>query len=150
TDMPNFFVEAITISSGKLFTDVKEIEVPPESRVLDIAVEPSSETYKPGQKATVNLKITDSTGKPFLGSRVLAIYDKSVEYISGVSKVKGIKAFFWKWRRMHYIVGETNLMRIFANFVPEGKRAMESLGIFGETAADEYADRSAAPNSIHA
>ena len=29
-DMPNFFVEAITISNGKLHTVVKEIIVPPE------------------------------------------------------------------------------------------------------------------------
>ena len=41
-DMPNFFVEALTISGGKVFTDVKEIVVPPASRMLDVKVTPSA------------------------------------------------------------------------------------------------------------
>ena len=32
---------------------------------------------------------------------MVAIYDKSVEYISGGSNVPEIKEFFWKWRRHH-------------------------------------------------
>jgi alpha-2-macroglobulin len=136
-DMPNFFIEAVTVSGGKLYTEIKEIVVPPEKRVLDVAVEPSSDTYKPGQKATVNLKLTDSNGKPFIGSTVLAIYDKAVEYISGGSNVQDIKAFFWKWRRTHYAQSETNLMRMFWNLVEQNKRAMDNLGIFGETVTEE-------------
>ena len=50
-DMPNFFVEAVTIADGKVFTQAKQIVVPPEQRVLDVTVTPSSDTYKPGQKA---------------------------------------------------------------------------------------------------
>ena len=46
------------------------------------------------RKAKVNLKLTDSAGKPFVGSTVVAIYDKSVEYISGGSNVEDIKVFF--------------------------------------------------------
>ncbi len=80
-----------------------------------MAVTPSSETYKPGEKATVNVKLTDSAGKPFVGSTVVAIYDKAVEYISGGSNVEDIKAFFWKWQRTHYPQNETNLMRQFGN-----------------------------------
>jgi len=40
--MPNFFVEAVTIGGGRLYDEVKEIVVPPESRVLDVSVKPSS------------------------------------------------------------------------------------------------------------
>ena len=57
-DMPNIFVEALTISDGKVHDDVREIAIPPESRVVDIAVEPSQKMYKPGQKAKVKLKLT--------------------------------------------------------------------------------------------
>ena len=49
----------------------------------------------------MKIKLTDSAGKPFVGSTVVAIYDKSVEYISGGSNVPEIKEFFWKWRRHH-------------------------------------------------
>jgi uncharacterized protein YfaS (alpha-2-macroglobulin family) len=130
-DMPNFFIEALTIAGGKLFTETREIVVPPERRVIDVEVTPSSETYKPGEKADVTLKLTDGSGKPFLGSTVVAIYDKAVEYISGGSNVQDIKAFFWKWRRTHYSQGETNLMRMFANLVPSSQQGMDDLGIFG-------------------
>ena len=70
-DMPNFFVEALTVAGGKVHSEGREIAVPPESRVVDVAVEPSSPTYKPGQKAKVKLKLTGPDGKPFAGSTVL-------------------------------------------------------------------------------
>ncbi len=79
--------------------EMREIAIPPESRVVDIAVEPSQKTYKPGQKAKVKLRLTGPDGKPFIGSTVLAVYDKSVEYISGGSNVPDIMEFFWKWKR---------------------------------------------------
>ena len=39
-DMPNFFVEAVTIADGRVYTETKEIVVPPEKRVLNVAIEP--------------------------------------------------------------------------------------------------------------
>ena len=97
--MPNFFVEAVTVADGRVYTEMKEIVVPPEKRVLNVEVKPSAEAYKPGEKAKVKIKLTDFNGEPFVGSTVVAIYDKSVEYISGGSNVPEIKEFFWKWRR---------------------------------------------------
>ncbi|HKD35479.1 MAG TPA: alpha-2-macroglobulin, partial [Pirellulales bacterium] len=129
-DMPNFFVEALTIADGKVYSDVKEIVVPPEQRVLNLAVQPSRDTYKPGQKATVAVKLTDLAGKPFVGSTVLAIYDKAVEYISGGSNVPDIKEFFWKWRRSHYSYAESNLGRLFYNLLHSGETPMSDLGVF--------------------
>ncbi len=35
-DMPNFFVEAVTIADGRVYTETHEIVVPPENRVLNI------------------------------------------------------------------------------------------------------------------
>ena len=62
-DMPNIFVEALTVADGKVHDEVREIAVPPESRVVDIAIEPSQKTYKPGQKAKVKLKLTGPDGQ---------------------------------------------------------------------------------------
>ncbi len=75
-DMPNFFVEAVTIADGKVYTEAKEIVVPPEKRILNVEIQPSKEAYKPGEKAKVKLKLTDFSGEPFVGSTVVAIYDK--------------------------------------------------------------------------
>ena len=40
-DMPNLFVEALTVADGKVHSEAREIAVPPESRVVDLAVEPA-------------------------------------------------------------------------------------------------------------
>src|SRR5262249_21328964 len=100
-DMPNMFVEALTVAGGKVHDEAREIPIPPESRVLDLAVEPAQKTYKPGQKAKVKVKVTrpreagpgEPRGAPFTGSIVLAVYDKAVEYISGGSGLRDIKEF---------------------------------------------------------
>ncbi len=47
-DMPNFFVEAMTVANGQVYTECKEIVVPPEKRVLSVEVEPSAKEYRPG------------------------------------------------------------------------------------------------------
>ena len=96
----------------------KTIVVPPEKRIMNVGVQPSKEAYKPGEKAKVDIKLTDMAGHAFVGSTVVAIYDKSVEYISGGSNVPDIKEFFWKWRRQHYPRTESSLERWFWNLVP--------------------------------
>ena len=76
-DMPNFFVEAFTVADGRVYTETREVIVPPESRILGVAVMPSTEKYKPGEKAVVKLKLTGPDGKPYVGSTVVSIYDKA-------------------------------------------------------------------------
>jgi hypothetical protein len=75
-DMPNFFVEAVTVAGGKVFTEVKEIVVPPEKRVLNVEVLPNETEYLPGQDAVVKVKLTELNGEPFVGSTVVSVYDK--------------------------------------------------------------------------
>jgi len=130
-DMPNFFVEAITVSDGKVFEDVREIVVPPVKRIMNVEVIPNSETYKPGQKASVELRVTGLDGKPVVGQNVVAIYDKSLEYISGGSNVANIKEFFWKWRRTHDTAHQTNLSRMTHPMTKNGENRMQPLGANG-------------------
>ncbi|OGV64485.1 MAG: alpha-2-macroglobulin [Lentisphaerae bacterium RIFOXYB12_FULL_65_16] len=138
-DMPNFFVEALTVSDARIYSEVKEIVVPPEKRVLNVEVLPSATTYKPGETAKVRLKLTDFLGKPFKGSLVMTVYDKAVEYISGGSNVPEIKAFFWKWRRNHHAQQETNLDPYSQNVLKERERGMRPVGVFGDNADMEGA-----------
>jgi uncharacterized protein YfaS (alpha-2-macroglobulin family) len=140
-DMPNFFVEAMTVSGGRVHSETKEIVVPPEKRILNIAIDPSSKEYKPGQKATVKVRLTDHTGENFVGSTVVAIYDKAVEYISGGSNVGNIKEYFWKWRRHHYPRQSNNLSMVFTQLLKLKEYGMSQLGVFGylQEARDELA-----------
>lgn len=130
-DMPNFYIEAFTIADGKYHEELREVVVPPEKRVINVSIVPSQSEYKPGADATVKVKLTDSTGEPFVGSTVMTVYDKSVEYISGGSNVADIKEFFWKWRRSHHPNHDCTLDRWFANLLKNGEMAMSDLGVFG-------------------
>ncbi len=138
-DMPNFFVEAVTISAARVHTQVCEIHVPPAKRILNVDVVPSADVYQPGQQATIKLKLTDEAGQPFIGSTVLSIFDKSVEYISGGSNVPRIKEFFWKWRRQHQPHQESSLDRWSTNITPPNATPMQNIGVFGDPGADKTA-----------
>ena len=131
-DMPNFFIEAMTVAGGDVHTIVQQIVVPPEKRVLNVEVQPDADDYLPGAAANVTLKLTDVDGKPFVGSMVMSIYDRAVEYISGGSNVPEIREFFWKWTRNHHPQTEHNLERWVGNLLKQGETAMGNLGVFGE------------------
>ena len=85
----------------------------------------------------MKIKLTDFAGEPFVGSTVVAIYDKSLEYISGGSNVPEIKEFFWKWRRQHHPQTECSLDRWFQNLIPPKTVGMSNLGVFGGSVAEE-------------
>jgi len=135
-DMPNFFVEALTVSNGQVFDVVRDLVVPPESKILKVEVAPNSERYQPGQPAEVELKVTDQNGEPFTGSLVMSVYDRAVEYISGGSNVQDIKDFFWKWRRSHHAQKIDNLSPFSQVLFKHDEEQMEPLGVFGELVAD--------------
>lgn len=136
-DMPNFFVEALTISDGKVFTATQEVLVPPANRVANVEVVPSAKEYLPGEKGTIRLKFTDDEGNPFVGSTVLSVYDKALDAIAGGSNVPEIKEFFWQWRRGHHPQTIDSTTRYSYNLVPPGQMAMNNIGIFGETVVEE-------------
>jgi uncharacterized protein YfaS (alpha-2-macroglobulin family) len=137
SDMPNFFVEALTVADGKVHDESREIAIPPVSRVLDLAIQPAQTTYKPGQKATIKINVTGPDGRPFAGSTVVAVYDKAVEYISGGSNVPEIKEFFWKWKRAHHPQTESSFDVWFYNLLKNGETGMENVGLFGDLNADD-------------
>lgn len=131
-DMPNFFVEAITIANGKIHRALREVIVPPAKRILNIEVQPTKTAYKPGEEAKVKVKITDDRGQPYVGSTVLAVYDRAVDYISGGTNVSEIRSHFWKWRRNHNPNEQDTLKRYQPNLVPPGMVGMNNIGAFGQ------------------
>jgi hypothetical protein len=135
-DMPNFFVEGLTLSNGRIFVENRQIVVPPEKRVVNVAVVPSAHDFKPGAKAGVKLKLTDLAGKPVAGSVVLTVYDKSVEYITGGSNVSEIREYFWNWRREHFPQTESSLDRFSGNLLKPAEIPMNTIGIFGDLSSE--------------
>jgi uncharacterized protein YfaS (alpha-2-macroglobulin family) len=74
-DMPNFFVEAATVSNAKLHTATRELIVPPEKRILNVEVLPNESRVKPQAKGSIKVRITDQFGEPVKGQVALTIYD---------------------------------------------------------------------------
>ena len=135
-DMPNFFIEAATVSDAQVHTTVREIIVPPEKRVLNVAVLPSGDRFKPRADGKVKVRVTDQHGEPVKGSLALTIYDKSLEYISSGSNVADIKTYFWKWRR-HFSGGYAHTSTHHErNVVRRNAESMRTLGAFGHSLAD--------------
>jgi len=147
-DMPNFFVEALTVSRGQVFNRIQELMVPPTERVLNIELVTGKESYLPGAKAEVEVKVTDQAGAPVVGAVVLSVYDRAVEYISGGSNVSDIKEFFWKWKRNHSPSTENNLQRWFRQLLAQKETAMQNLGVFGEEVADRIDDEFQVNNQL--
>ncbi|MEM1303671.1 MAG: MG2 domain-containing protein, partial [Planctomycetota bacterium] len=152
-DMPNCFVEAVTVHGGRVHRAVREIIVPPESSVADVEVLPSSDEYRPGEEATIKLRVTDAKGEPVVGDTVVSIYDRSVDYIAfsgnafsgngGGSNTPDLREHFWKWRRSHRPHDEHSLMRYARNLVPPGERTLEPIGVFGWQVVDDLVDGAA-------
>lgn len=138
-DMPNFFVEAVTVRNGKVHTQLRQIAVPPEDRALQVEVAPAGEKteYKPGEKAKLRIRLRDASGEPFVGSAVVTMYDKAVEYISGGSNVPDIVKTFWDWKRHHHLRGENTLQKGSSNLLKPDETAMNNLGVFGDSTADD-------------
>ena len=134
-DIPNIAVQALTISEGSIHRAIREIIIPPVEKTLNVEVLTDSEKYRPQDKGSVKVRVTDHLGEPVGGSAVVAIYDKSLEYISGGSNVGEIKPFFWKkryLRRMHWV---ESILWLGGPVVKKNHPWMQSLGIFGSSLA---------------
>jgi len=131
-DMPNFFIDGVTVADGGVHSVTREIVLPPEKRKLGVEVIPAKAKLKPREKTSLTIRITDSEGKPYKGSAAISMYDKSLEYISGGSNVGDIVPFFWDWKRYHYGAGVVNSQNLVGSHMQLPKTTfMQQLGMFG-------------------
>lgn len=114
TSKPNFFVEATTVSKAQVHQEMRNILVPPEEGVMDVAVKFDKTEYKPGEEAIVHVNATLPDGSPAQGAQfALSAFDQSVLYIQ--PELAGpIAGFFHGRTRNHYQWHEANLRETFA------------------------------------
>ncbi len=132
-DMPNMFIEAITVHGAKVHSAVRQILLPPVSKLVEVTLEPAKSRVKPRETSMLRVILRDVQGKPVTGTAVLAVYDKSLEAITGGSNVGMIHENFWTWKN-HYYPGN-----VFG-FIPDSPgnllrpkaAGMQSLGRFGD------------------
>ncbi|HQL09060.1 MAG TPA: MG2 domain-containing protein, partial [Lentisphaeria bacterium] len=135
-DMPNFFVEAYTMANGVFHNVAREIIVPPEKKVIDVETV-AAEKVKPGATTELTLRLRDHEGRPVAGSVVVAVYDKSLDYIAGDSAERDIRAAFWKWRRSHHPDIHGAVMAwLLRNLLKENEKGYPYIGTFGQLLLD--------------
>jgi uncharacterized protein YfaS (alpha-2-macroglobulin family) len=150
-DQPNFFVEAVTIYDGTCHQETREIFVPPQERVLEVALQSDKAEYLPGEEAEITIQVADAQGHGLESSAVLAVYDRALEQIASDALPPDIREFFWKWRRHHHPQSVENLSRTTWPFGIQQMPSPEPLGIFGRSMADDadsFADKSPRPGNL--
>lgn len=136
-DMPNVFVEAVTLVDGHVVTETKQIVLPPEKRILNVEVVPEKSKYKPREKGKLTLRLRDENGEPYRGTTVVTVYDKSLEYISGGSNVTNIRDFFWNWKRYYGYSSLRHSQQLQGHNLSRKKAIlMRTLGRFGGNLVD--------------
>jgi len=78
---PNVFLNAAMVSDRQIFTDSKQIIVPPARNFLAVEVKPDREQYEPREEGTLIVTTRDHQGQPVSAEVALGFTDESVYYI---------------------------------------------------------------------
>ncbi len=131
-DMPNMFIEGVSVHGAKIHSAVRQILLPPVSRLIDVTLEPAKDRVKPRETSDLGITLRDADGKPFKGIAVLTVYDKSLEAITGGSNVGPILENFWSWKNDYYPAYNRGFIPGSPGNLQRPKESsMQSLGRFG-------------------
>ncbi|MFN8176327.1 MAG: carboxypeptidase regulatory-like domain-containing protein [bacterium] len=81
-DAPNIYLAASTVFQGTHKVRAVPIHVTSSARSLSIAVTPDRPTYRPGDRATVDVAVTDGYGRPVAAEVSLGVVDEAIYQIS--------------------------------------------------------------------
>ncbi len=81
SDVPNIFLDATLVSDRQIFTDEKQIVVPPVKNFLNVEVKADRNDYEPRDEGTLKVTTRDDQGKPVPAEVALSLADESVFYI---------------------------------------------------------------------
>ncbi len=132
-DMPNMYIEGVSVHGAKVHTAVRQILLPPVSKLIEVTLEPAKSRVKPRETSALRVTLRDAEGKPVIGTAVLTVYDKSLEAITGGSNVGVIHENFWTWKNNYY-PGDTghSIPDSPGNLLRPKTIGMQSLGRFGD------------------
>ena len=132
-DMPNMFIEGVSVHGAKVHTAVRQILLPPVSKVVEVTLEPAKSRVKPRETSALRVTLRDAEGKPVTGTAVLTVYDKSLEAITGGSNVGKIHENFWTWKNSYYPAQSADsIPHSPGNLLRPKTVGMQSLGRFGD------------------
>jgi hypothetical protein len=102
THVPNVYLSAQMVSDRQLFTDTKQVVVPPVKHFLNVEVTADKEQYLPREEGTLTVTARDADGKPVAAEVALGLVDESVYYIQQ-DYAGDPRQFFYGEKRSHYV-----------------------------------------------
>ena len=136
-DMPNMFIEGITVHGAGIHSAVRQILLPPVSNLINVTLDPAKKRVKPGEESSLVITLRDAEGRPVTGSTALTIYDKSLEALNGGSNVGPIERAFWTWKNLYSSRSYRNSLPYpSGNLLRPKVTGMQTLGRFGDVQTD--------------
>ncbi|MCX7877218.1 MAG: MG2 domain-containing protein, partial [Ignavibacteria bacterium] len=122
---PNFYITASYVTDGKFYTSSKSVMVIPETKFLNVNIGSDKTIYKPGESASLIVKVTDHQGNPVKNSELsLGVIDESIYAIKSDNTKEPAKFFYspkWYGAGMFYnenrsYYGYSRLITIYERF----------------------------------
>ncbi len=115
--VPNIFLGATLVSDRQIFTDQKQIIVPPIKNFLTVDVKPDRNEYEPRDEGTLTVTTRNDEGKPVSAEVALSLADESVFYIQN-DYAGDPRQFFFGTKRGQQIQTQSTLnQKCYANLI---------------------------------
>ena len=79
--VPNVFLNGVMVSDHQIFSDRKQVIVPPIKNFLNVEVELDRDQYQPQEKGTLTVTARNHKGKPVAAEVAVGLVDEAVYYI---------------------------------------------------------------------
>jgi alpha-2-macroglobulin len=106
--VPNIFLNANLVDDRQIFSDTKQIVVPPTKNFLTLDVKPDHSQYQPRDEGTFTVTTRDDTGKPVSAEVAFGLVDASVFYIQN-DYAGDPRQFYFGTKRQHPIQTQSTM-----------------------------------------
>jgi len=115
--VPNIFLGATLVSDRQIFTDTKQVIVPPTKNFLTVELKPDKPQYQPRDEATLTVTTKNDEGKPVSAEVSLGLVDESVFYIQSDYAGDPRQFYFGEKRGQHVQTQATMNQKAYAKLV---------------------------------
>ncbi|MBE7464180.1 MAG: tetratricopeptide repeat protein [Planctomycetes bacterium] len=127
---PNFFIQALSLRDGQVFTENREIFVPPAKQFLDVKVSSNKGSYQPGEKGTFSFETRGHDGQPVQAELAFTLFDSSILYFQR-ELAPEVKTFFFGQKRNRQLGFDSSHNVSFRGIVAQHAAREEFDGLHG-------------------
>ncbi len=122
--VPNIFLSAAMVADRNIFTDVKQVVVPPVEHFLSVEVKPDRNEYQPREEGTFAVTTRDADGKPVAAEVALGLVDESVFYIQQDYAGDPRQFYYGQKRQQHVQTSSTFQSKNYTRLVERANKEL--------------------------